>query len=264
MTATAVASALASVARCSRCKGDLAASGAALRCAPCALDHVEVAPGVVDLAPEIPPLDQGSGAKSYDREAVLYDAGFKVLSRAFFSARHARFRAMSASAGEARRALDMPTGTGLFLPTPSARTEVLVALDLSAPMLERARRVAIARGAGAEKTAFVRASAHGLPFKDGAFDAVLCLNGLHVFPEPAKAVREIRRVLAPGGRAFIATLVAPRGLRGRLGAWILTTRGYIRPPLPEDEMRALLAGSGLVADEAVRKGEELYFIGRPG
>jgi ubiquinone/menaquinone biosynthesis C-methylase UbiE len=263
MTATALTSALASIARCSRCKGDLAPSGAVLRCAPCALDHVEVAPGVVDLAPEIPPLDKGSGAKLYDSEAIIYDVGFKVLSRGFFSAEHARFRAMSASAGQARRVLDMPTGTGLFLPTPSAGTEVLVALDLSASMLVRARAVALAR-AGAEKTAFVRASAHGLPFKDGAFDAVLCLNGLHVFPEPAKAAREIRRVLAPGGRAFIATLVAPRRLRGRLGAWILSTRGYIRPPLPEEEMRALLASAGLVADEAVRKGEELYFTGRPG
>jgi SAM-dependent methyltransferase len=254
---------LAELARCPRCKGDVVAleGERGLRCAPCKLDLVAAAEGVLDLAPEIPPLDTASGAGRYDREAFLYDLPFKVFSRAFFSADHARFRAMSAEVGAAARVLDLPVGTGLFLPPPGPATRIVVGADLSTAMLARARARALASSDGASRAVFVRASAHGLPFKDGSFDAILCLNGLHVFPDPAAAARELARVVAPGGTAHIATLVAPRSLRGKLGARFIAGCGFFRPPLEEESMRALLGAAGL-AFEAERHGEELYVKAR--
>ena len=47
-----------------------------------------------------------------------------------------------------------------------------------------------------------------LPFPDGAFDVVLCQHGLQFVPDRAGAVREMRRVLAPGGRALVIVLQA--------------------------------------------------------
>lgn len=47
-----------------------------------------------------------------------------------------------------------------------------------------------------------------LPFPDGAFDVVLCQHGLQFVPDRARAVREMRRVLAPGGRAVVIVLQA--------------------------------------------------------
>ena len=47
-----------------------------------------------------------------------------------------------------------------------------------------------------------------LPFPDGAFDVALCQHGLQFVPDRAGAVREMRRVLAPGGRALVIVLQA--------------------------------------------------------
>jgi SAM-dependent methyltransferase len=47
-----------------------------------------------------------------------------------------------------------------------------------------------------------------LPFPEGAFDVVLCQHGLQFFPDRAAAVREMRRVLTPGGRALVIVLQA--------------------------------------------------------
>ena len=47
-----------------------------------------------------------------------------------------------------------------------------------------------------------------LPFPDGAFDVVLCQHGLQFIPDRARAVREMRRVMAPGGRALTIVLQA--------------------------------------------------------
>ena len=47
-----------------------------------------------------------------------------------------------------------------------------------------------------------------LPFPEGAFDVVLCQHGLQFFPDRAGAVREMRRVVAPGGRVLVIVLQA--------------------------------------------------------
>lgn len=53
--------------------------------------------------------------------------------------------------------------------------------------------------------ALVRADARALPFRSGAFQAVYCYHVLEHVPEPAGAVDEARRVLAPGGLAYYGT-----------------------------------------------------------
>jgi SAM-dependent methyltransferase/Ni2+-binding GTPase involved in maturation of urease and hydrogenase len=55
--------------------------------------------------------------------------------------------------------------------------------------------------------AFVRGDAHALPFEDGAFDAVLCECALSTFADPARALAEIRRVLAPRGRLAMSDMI---------------------------------------------------------
>lgn len=50
-----------------------------------------------------------------------------------------------------------------------------------------------------------RADAHALPFLDGSFDGVLCTEVLEHLPEPQRAIDEMYRVLAPGGRLLLTT-----------------------------------------------------------
>lgn len=96
--------------------------------------------------------------------------------------------------------LDIATGlgwatAGLARRDPSAR---IVALDYDGAVLPRTREYLRARGAAAS-TALCRADGKHLPFRDGSFDLVLCLYGLHHFRGYLEALREIARVLKPTG-----------------------------------------------------------------
>jgi len=63
----------------------------------------------------------------------------------------------------------------------------------------------------------VAASADALPFDDGSFDTVVSTMVLCTVPDPAAAVAEVRRVLAPGGRLLFVEHV--RAVPGRLARW---------------------------------------------
>jgi SAM-dependent methyltransferase len=103
-----------------------------------------------------------------------------------------------------RRVLDVATGGGH---TALAFTRVarhVTACDLTEPMLAAARGLVSDRGAAA---AFVAGDAVTLPFRDGAFDVVTCRIAPHHFPDVAGAVREVRRVLRPGGSFLVQDIL---------------------------------------------------------
>jgi ubiquinone/menaquinone biosynthesis C-methylase UbiE len=94
------------------------------------------------------------------------------------------------------RVLEIGVGTGLsFAHYP--QVEELVGVDPSEPMLRRARHRAAEL---ARDVTLVEASAEALPFEDEAFDTVVSLAVLCTVDDPARVLREIRRVLRPGGR----------------------------------------------------------------
>lgn len=127
--------------------------------------------------------------------AEHYDRGLGPVLFAGYGERLAR----QAAAHKPRRTLEMAAGTGIvtrflrdFLPADAS----LTATDLNPPMLEVAR----AKFGGDEPIKFETADAMKLPFADGSFDAVVCQFGVMFFPDKDKGYREVRRVLAPGGR----------------------------------------------------------------
>ncbi len=76
-----------------------------------------------------------------------------------------------------------------------------IGLDYSFGMLEKARRDRALAGR------LTRGDAGHLPFKDGAFDKLVCTNSFHHYPDHVRALTEMRRVLKPGG---LLVLVDPR------------------------------------------------------
>ncbi|MBI3548400.1 MAG: class I SAM-dependent methyltransferase [Elusimicrobia bacterium] len=97
--------------------------------------------------------------------------------------------------------LDVACGTGE--PGLTAATIVgpkgkVTGTDLSEEMLRNAQDKAKKLGVASYETKVADACA--LPFKDGAFDAVICRMGVMFFPDPAKGVAEFFRVLKAGGR----------------------------------------------------------------
>jgi ubiquinone/menaquinone biosynthesis C-methylase UbiE len=103
------------------------------------------------------------------------------------------------------RVLDVACGTGLvtFRAAEAVGTAGLVTgTDISEEMVAAARKLAGARGIA--NCRFERMDAEVLTFEGGAFDVALCALGLMYAPDPERAVAEMHRVLAPGGRCVSA------------------------------------------------------------
>ncbi|WP_344611851.1 class I SAM-dependent methyltransferase [Dactylosporangium salmoneum] len=128
------------------------------------------------------------------------------LVRSFFTPMYRRIVADVEGAGlpPGARILDAGTGPGrvplaLAEALPRARVD---GVDLSTAMIEEARRGAAARGL-ADRVTFTVADVGALPFMDATFDLIVSSMSLHHWTEPAAGVRELRRVLRPGGRMWI-------------------------------------------------------------
>jgi ubiquinone/menaquinone biosynthesis C-methylase UbiE len=61
---------------------------------------------------------------------------------------------------------------------------------------------------------YVRASAFCLPFADATFPYVNCCGALHLFDRPEAALREIHRILGPGGHLCVQTTIRPNRSAG--------------------------------------------------
>jgi SAM-dependent methyltransferase len=97
----------------------------------------------------------------------------------------------------ADRVLDVACGTGIVARRIAPRVSSVTGLDLNAGMLDVAR--------AAEPTIeWLEADACALPLPDAAFDLVLSQQGVQFLPDPATGLREMRRVLAPGGRLAVS------------------------------------------------------------
>lgn len=116
------------------------------------------------------------------------------------------------AAGEA--VLDVACGTGVVAVAaaravgPAGR---VLGVDLADAMVQASRQRAQALGLG--QAAFERMDAEQLQLPDASFDLALCTLGLMYVPDPDAALRELHRVLRPGGRAVLAVW----GERARCG-----------------------------------------------
>ncbi len=143
----------------------------------------------------------------FDRIAPVYD----LMNRVMTCGLDRRWRRVAAEAvvRPGDRVLDACCGTGdLALACERAGGQV-VGLDFSAEMLERARRKS-------RSIAWVEGDLLSLPFDDGAFDVATVGFGVRNVADLERGLRELRRVLKPGGRLAILEITRPRGPAGAL------------------------------------------------
>lgn len=147
----------------------------------------------------------------FDRIAPRYDLLNRLLSVGTDISWRRRALEL-ARLGENGRALDVGTGTGDFalaLLARSPRTATVTGVDISTGMLDVAERRAARAGVG-ERYERLVASVESLPFGDGAFDVATAGFVIRNVGDIPKGLREMRRVLRPGGRAVILDLHTPR------------------------------------------------------
>jgi demethylmenaquinone methyltransferase/2-methoxy-6-polyprenyl-1,4-benzoquinol methylase len=141
--------------------------------------------------------------------------------------------ALSGAAGRRPRVLDLCCGSGDLCFLEERRgAGAVVGADFTLPMLAVARRRK-REGAGpggdeARRGAqFVQADALALPFLDASFDAITISYGLRNIADLPRALSEMRRVLAPGGRAVVLDF-------GKPDNWIVAAlyRAFLRTMMP--------------------------------
>jgi demethylmenaquinone methyltransferase/2-methoxy-6-polyprenyl-1,4-benzoquinol methylase len=134
---------------------------------------------------------------TYDRYAALLSFGQDPRWRRFLVER------VDAPAGA--RVLDVACGTGAVTAELVARGYDVTALDQNEDMLAVARR-------RVPEADFVTDEAERLPFDDGAFDALTVTYLLRYVDDPAATVRELARVVRPGGVVAMLEFGVPRGI----------------------------------------------------
>lgn len=158
-----------------------------------------------------------------------------------------------AGLGRGERLLDVASGSGDAALLAAAELDAeVVGVEYGAEAVRGAEDAAAAAGLGA-RVRFVQGDAEALPVEDRSFDVVLCECSLCTFPDKARAVEEMRRVLRPGGRLAISDVTAePDRLSAELRGG-LATIACVGAALPTSGYEGLLAEAGLGAPRVERR-----------
>lgn len=144
------------------------------------------------------------------------------------------------------RYLDLGCSAGLYargLARELGAEGRVVGIDISPGMLKEAARRAHLAGV---RPSLARADAENLPFADASFSGAVCGGTLNEIGDPARALREARRVLAPGGRLAVMGILRSATSRGRRLQRFLSTGGikFFDP----DELGSMLDHAGFEPD----------------
>ena len=186
--------------------------------------------------------------KTWDLYAPIYERAMRA-DRKVYAFMYERIPTVI----HGKEVLEIATGPGLLAKHVAGAAKRMIATDYSDGMIREAKK-----GAIPENLTFKVADATALPYADDSFDAVLIANALHVMPEPEKALREIDRVLRPGGILIAPNFVehqtagqqrrhvecvqpAPQAMEqaGQIGDPACIARNVIGPP-------ALVGNPGLI------------------
>jgi ubiquinone/menaquinone biosynthesis C-methylase UbiE len=164
--------------------------------------------------------------------ACPYNQRFWVQAPHPFITRDRLLEALQPQSGET--VLEVGPGTGYYTLSVARTVARLHVFDLQQDMLDHTMRRAAAAGiANVEPR---RGDARSLPYDDASFDAAYLVTVLGEIPDQDAALRELRRVLRPGGRLVVGELlgdphmVAEGALRRRAGAAGLRFERRVGPP----------------------------------
>ena len=140
-----------------------------------------------------------SDRRYWERHARRYDASIRLLKKPM----PRMLKLTNDAVRHSSRVLEVAAGTGLVTGAIAGSVASLVATDYAAAMVEiLEERV---RDLRLENVTCLQADLYRLPFPAHEFDAVVAANVLHLLPDVPGALRELERVLRPGGRVVAPT-----------------------------------------------------------
>jgi len=136
-----------------------------------------------------------SARRTYDQLAVHYDRRWNSYVDATLEA-----VLQVARPDESERVLDLACGTGALEQRMARQSPAVgvIGVDVSFEMLRQA-----ASKFAAQEAHWCQAESSRLPFRDAAFDLVVCANSFHYFRRPSRVLAEVHRLLRPGGTLIL-------------------------------------------------------------
>ena len=183
-------------------------------------------------------------AQAHDDDASIAgwsDSGLAARMRCFLRA----WRRAPESLAHEGRWLDAGSGAGTYTRFLTTHFRHVTAIDYSSPTVRKAKE------RSAADVAWVAADVTRLPFADGSFDGALCFGVMQALSSPHDALRELRRVLVPGGVLWVDALNA-RCVAATFSETQRRRRGlpaHLRYDRPED-FRSALRASGFGSIQA--------------
>lgn len=155
--------------------------------------------------------------------------------------------------------LDVGCGAGHASFVAASRVKEVIAYDLSEKMLETVNQAARERGFGNLQTR--QGFAESLPFEDERFDIVISRYSAHHWQDVGLALREIKRVLRPGGKAIMMDVMSPGN--AVLDIWLQTIEAlrdtsHVRN-YSSGEWAAMFSEAGLLTTSVVTDRLELDY-----
>ena len=139
----------------------------------------------------------------WDRVAPLYDLAVSTLNRRVYDGTGA---VVARLIRPGDTVLECACGTGAIAAAIAPACARVVATDFSEGMLKQARK----KLARFPHVVVEQADITDLHYADDSFDAVVAGNVIHLLPEPGDALKELKRVVRPGGTIIVPTYVIPK------------------------------------------------------
>lgn len=174
----------------------------------------------------------------WDRVAPLYDAFENTVNRASYEG---TALAVAQMIGPGDEVLECACGTGAISAAIAPACARLVATDYSDGMLAQARKKLAKRSNVTVEQADITA----LPYADDSFDVAVAGNVIHLLPDPEQALRELARVVRPGGTIILPTYIEPlKRKQGMIPALLARLGVGFERRFTQASYRAFVGGMG--------------------